>query len=197
MIPMERKIREIINSNGIGEFRRRYFKNNRDGWHILCSSMDVIGDTTLAISNFRKKGIGSKDGEKYLRLYGVLQSIFLQQDAIKFLYKTIKNSCDNKNVLKKWGECLPDTWKEIRKYRNLIVGHPVDNSSYEEGKTKRVMISRMTISDNGFQLVMFDPDNPKVEFKNVNLDIIDLYLLEAQTILSEIEGILKNIIKKQ
>lgn len=193
MIPMERKIREIINYDGIGGFRSKYFHNNRDDWHILCSSMDIIGDTTLAISNFIENGIGSTYGEKYLRLYGVLQAIFLQQDAIKFLYTTIKNSCDDKNVLKKWDDCLLDSWKEIRKYRNLIAGHPVENTSYEKGKTKRAMISRMTISHNGFQLLILDSGNSKEEFKIISLELIDKYLDEAKSILLEIEDFLNDI----
>lgn len=93
---MENEIRGIINRNG-GEFHKKYFKNHLDDWNILCTSMDNIGDTDLAIKHFIKVGIGQNDGEKYLRLYGLLQRVYLQQDAIRFLFQSIKKCSDSKN----------------------------------------------------------------------------------------------------
>lgn len=187
---MEHNIREIINRNDI-EFRRIYFKDHNDEWNILCASMDTIGDTTLAINDFQEKGIGKANGERYLRLYGLLQAVFLQQDAIKFLYEVIQTSFDTSNVLKAWGSHSMKSWEELRRYRNLSSGHPIENKTFERGKTKRAMISRITISQKGFQLLIFDSDGSSTEFPYVDLGI-DSYLVEAKAILSDVEHFLNS-----
>jgi len=58
-----------------------------DDWNTLCSLMDVIGDTELAKQNFRKFGLSGPTkifelGEQYLRLYGILNAIYMQSNAI-------------------------------------------------------------------------------------------------------------------
>jgi hypothetical protein len=57
-------------------------------WHVLCAAIDVLEDTQQAIQAFSvnnaRKGRRST-GEKYLRTYGVLQALAVQQDAAKDL----------------------------------------------------------------------------------------------------------------
>jgi len=191
---MERKIREIINRNG-GEFYDKYFKDYFDDWNILCTSMDTIGDTTLAIDYFKETGIGQDEGEKYLRLYGLLQAIYLQQDTIKFLFQTIKKCFDEKNELKDWRDYQLDSWDELRDYRNLSIGHPIENKTFERGKPKRVFISRITISSDAFQLMICDVETGNHQFQDVQLkDLIQSYLLEVKTILQDVEIFLRNYV---
>lgn len=191
---MEYEIREIINRNS-GEFYEKYFKNYLNDWNTLCASMDTIGDTTLAIDYFKETGIGQDDGEKYLKLYGLLQAVYLQQDAIKFLFQIIKRCFDNKNKIKKWNDYLLENWNVLRNYRNLSVGHPIENRTFERGKTKRVFISRITISSDGFQLMICDAETGSHQFQNVQLkDLIESYLFEAKTILSDVENFLRNYV---
>jgi len=190
---MDHKIREIINRNGI-EFYEKYFNNHIDDWNILCASMDIIGDTTLAIQNFKETGIGQNTGEKYLKLYGLLQAIYLQQDAIKFLFEVIKKSFDN-NKIKHWDDYRRDNWKILRNYRNLSIGHPIANNTFEKGKIKRVMVSRVTISSAGFQLLIHDMHSSGLQFQNVNLEnLIESYLTEAVAILLDVENFLNNLV---
>ena len=61
--------------------------DDKNGWNVLCSLMDVLNDTELAKENFIKYGIGgptkiSDIGEQYLRLYGITNSIYLQKSAV-------------------------------------------------------------------------------------------------------------------
>ena len=60
---------------------------NEEGWISLCSLMDVIGDTELAKKHFFNYGIDGPTkildyGEQYLRLYGILNALYLQKSAI-------------------------------------------------------------------------------------------------------------------
>lgn len=191
---MEHEIRKIINRDG-GEFYNKHFKNHRDDWNVLCASMDTVGDTTLAIQDFKENGIGQSAGEKYLRLYGLLQAIYLQQDAIEFLFKVIKKNFDDKNKIKKWNDDSLKNWYMLRNYRNLSSGHPVENKTFERGRTKRALISRVTISSSGFQLMICDTKSVGAKFQDVQLkDLVELYLSEAKIILSDIENFLKKYV---
>jgi len=157
--------------------------------------MDTIGDTTLAIDHFNKTGIGQDEGEKYLRLYGLLQAVYLQQDAIKFLFQTIKKCFDEKNKLKDWKNYQLNSWNELRSYRNLSIGHPIENKTFKRGKTKRVFISRVTISSDGFQLIICDAGTDGDQFQYIQLkDLIRLYSSEARIILSDVEFFLGNYV---
>jgi len=87
-------------------------------WARIWNVIYIIEDTEEAKDNFIKFGISgptkySETGEKYLRLYGILNSIWLQMNAIVELYAIFK--CDGKNELYKKLKSL-----EIRKSgRNL------------------------------------------------------------------------------
>jgi len=191
---MEYEIREIINRNG-GEFYDEYFKNHLDDWNVLCASMDTIVDTTLAIDYFKETGIGQDDGEKYLRLYGLLQAVYMQQDAIKFLFQIIKKCFDEKNELRDWNVYQKENWNELRRYRNLSVGHPIENKTFERGKTKRGFISRLSISSDEFQLLIYDAETSGEQFQDVqSKDLIKLYLSEAKEILEYVENFLRNYV---
>ena len=56
--------------------------NQRFDWSKLCSSLDVIGDTAQAFDSYLKIDEPESLGEKYLNIYGVLQALFIQQDAV-------------------------------------------------------------------------------------------------------------------
>jgi len=191
---MEYEIREIINRNG-GEFYEKYFKNHLDDWNVLCASMDTIDDTALAIEYFKETGIGQDDGERYLKLYGLLQAIYLQQDAIKFLFQVIKKCFDEKNELRDWSVYQKESWNELRSYRNLSVGHPIENRTFESGRTKRASISQISISSDGFQLVIRDAVTSGEQFQDVQLkDLIESYSSEAEEILADVENFLRNYV---
>lgn len=186
---MEKAIRDIINRE---DFFDKYFKDHLDDWNILCSAMDVIGDTTLAIQNFLEEDMGDDGGENYLKLYGLLQAVFLQQDAIKFLYNTIKKSFDKKEKLEKWDDLPFEQSNILRNYRNLSAGHPVECNTFESGMIKRSFISRTSISSDGFDLLVWDEKTKEKDSpRHVNLKpLISSYISEAKRILADLENFL-------
>jgi hypothetical protein len=76
--------------------------------------MDVVEDSELAIDAYSTGNVREKDGERCLRLYGLLQALFLQQDAVI-------NLCESLKIQKKI-EDYPKL-KEIREIRNDSAGH--------------------------------------------------------------------------
>lgn len=98
--------------------------NKEQDWSFICTALDVIGDTTLAIQNFleyKLEGPNGTDsyGEKYLRLYGILNSTYLQQEAIYSLYK-FNNVPDPKKVSERIKQL------KIFEIRNKIGAHSSD-----------------------------------------------------------------------
>ena len=153
---LEQQIRNYVNNANLLE---RYFESHLDEWYTLCVAMDTLGDTCLSLEYYEAYGIGDEYGEKYLKLYGLLQSIFLQQDSIRQIYQIF--------LRRKLSPKPDSTWTKIRDHRNLIVGHPVEKK--HNGETKRCFISRVTIQNNGFQLMIWNKEKEQKEFENVNL----------------------------
>jgi hypothetical protein len=118
-------------------------------WFQLCSSLDVIGDTTLAIDAYLDGVVGASveghaHGAEYLVVYGLLQVLVVQQDAIEHLHGALGISFDIKQFPK---------LVAIRDIRNASVGHPTRR---DRPKTKPVsyhFISRVTLNRGGFQLL--------------------------------------------
>jgi len=69
------------------EAHKKLKTSDEFGWKRLCSLMDLIGDTELAKDNFLRFDLtgptkNNEIGECYLRLYGILNSIYLQTWAL-------------------------------------------------------------------------------------------------------------------
>ena len=162
---------------------------NKD-WSMVCTALDVIVDTNLAIEHFLKTGIEINDktneGEKYLRLYGLLNSTYLQQQAIIVIYGKL-TFCNK--VVKKLIESL-----EIRKIRNKIGSH---SSDYKHGKESYIVI-RHTLSKYTF---IFENNEVKKdgaveqEFVNLN-DLLDEHLKLVVDLLCQLCEVIIKILYK-
>jgi len=124
-------------------------------WYFIATTLDVIGDTNSAIQHFLETGldgssVGTEVGEQYLRLYGVLNSTYLQQEAIDVLYqKIIPNDKKDTKALNKN--------LKIREIRNKIGSHS-SNSNY--GKESYVVI-RNTLSKFSFKFINNHSQEPE------------------------------------
>ena len=176
MYKYTREIRDFINKP-IKQFN---LLKNHKLWNQLCSSLDVIGDSDLAISAYINSEFGIDGGEKYLRLYGVLQALFLQQDAVTNLYESLGLP----NNLTSYPKL-----KEIRDIRNDSIGHPTKRGNYKSYH----FISRASITKTGFQLIS-DYGNNKTTFKDIS--VIDL-IEEQRKYLSEILKKVINVLKAE
>jgi hypothetical protein len=169
-------IRDFIN-----EPRKQFnLLKNHKFWNQLCSSLDVIEDSDLAIAAYINSEFGTDDGEKYLRLYGVLQALFLQQDAVTNLCESLglQNNLTSHPKL-----------KEIRDVRNDSIGHLIKRGNYKSYH----FISRATITKSGFQLIS-DYGNNKTTFKDIS--VVDR-IEEQREYLSEILKKVINVLKAE
>ncbi len=124
-------------------------------WNQICSSLDTIGDTILSIEDYVSSEYPKSTGLKYIITYGILQSLFIQQDAIKHLAEAFEISFD-----------LNEKLRNIRLIRNASIGHPTKNKV--RGTTYYNYISRFTLSKYGFTL-MRSSETDRTEFVEVDL----------------------------
>ncbi len=167
---LESQIRDLINNPR----KQHILLQNTARWSKLCSSLDVIGDTTLAVRAYEESEEPDDHGKKYLILYGILQVLFVQQDAVEHLAEalTIPYTPDEK-------------LNEIREIRNNSVGHPT-----KRGKDKSFnFISRISMSHTTFDLMTNYSDGTN---KYITVDVLEL--IKSQTEI--LNATLKNVIEK-
>lgn len=146
----EQRIRDLVNSPRRAHLLRR--DSNR--WFKLCSSMDAIGDTQLAVRAFLDEPMETRrsDGWSYVIVYGVLQVLYVQQDAAQTLAECLRLPFE-----------LPEELAAIRDARNASIGHP---TNYRRASS--AAISRMSLGPDGFQMVVFKGGH-RPEFRNVGV----------------------------
>ncbi len=150
---LESEIRDYINAS------RRQFQimGNKANWNKLCSALDLVGDTELAIEAYPNLCSTESEGASYLIVYGVLQTLLLQQDAAKH----IADSLELKNIKR------PKQLDEIRIIRNSAAGHPT--SQKENGAYKSCFISRISLSPVSFQMVTSFSNSSESKFTTVSI----------------------------
>ncbi|MBR5318435.1 MAG: hypothetical protein IKU46_02425 [Peptococcaceae bacterium] len=91
-------------------------------WFRITSALDVVEDTACAIGFYQEQPYPSELGGQYLYTYGVLQALFMQQDAVESINAVLRNT---KSI--DWKTDYPDAYK-VREFRNDVVGHPTNRS---------------------------------------------------------------------
>jgi hypothetical protein len=124
--------------------------NSEDDWSFICVAMDVVGDAAYAIENFLRFGLDGptkydNTGEQYLRLYGMLSAVYLQQEAVRKLY-VLMNCPTPKSVDKEFAAL------EVRTLRHQIASHSVDYK--EPGSSKLSAFVPVRIGMQGFSCMV-------------------------------------------
>lgn len=148
------KIRDFINNPRIQDQLRR----DDNLWNTLWSCLDSIEDSDSAISSYLKFEFQNGEHPAYLAVYGLLQSLIVQQDSTLNICGLFKYSPEK--------EKYPDL-KYIRRIRNLAVGHPTDAKNGKVHST----ISMSSLSSSGFELITIDDKGNHI-FENVDTEKI-------------------------
>jgi hypothetical protein len=149
---LEQQIRDFINNPR----KRHALLQDTAAWNMLCSCLDTVGDTELAISTYEQSSNPPTVGDTYLLAYGVLQALFIQQDAVENLCQAL--------VI----DYVPDKLlKEIRDIRNDSTGHPTKRGG---GKgLAYIFIGRASLTKEGFDLMTTYPDDRRPLFRHVSI----------------------------
>lgn len=164
---LEQQIRDFINNPR----KQHALLQDTAAWNLLCSCLDTIGDTELAIDAYNASGNPDSDGAAYLVVYGALQALFIQQDAVE-------NLCQALAIIYVRDSRL----KDIREIRNDSAGHPTKRGG---GKGQAYnFISRSSLTKGGFDLVTTYPDNRSRLFRHVSIP----------SLIASQRGILQNVL---
>ncbi len=170
----EDAVRDFINT---GRHQANLLRS-RETWNQICSSLDVIGDTALCIEDYLSSDYPSTDGLKYIFTYGILQALFLQQDAVRHLAEAFE-------ITNTPGAAL----MKIRDIRNAAIGHPTKHQFKKS--THYNYISRISLSKTSFTLMRSSPDDD-IQFFDVDISgIISDQLTDIESALSTIAAKLR------
>ncbi|SDX74364.1 hypothetical protein [Flavobacterium degerlachei] len=170
------EIREICNH----PWKRELLLQDKIIWNRLWASLDVIEDSQIAINDYTNLSEFSSNTNGYLYVYGILQALNLQQDALVNLNKALFEQDIN------FKEEYPELYN-IRENRNNSIGHPTDR-----GKGKSFHhITRGSIKKEGFEMIsLFPKSKGDTKFEEVNI----LSCIEIQNKL--LNEILNNTMEK-
>lgn len=106
--------------------------------------MDVVGDASLAIDSFLKFSLDGPTryedmGERYLRLYGLLSAVYVQQQAVLKLY-SLMNCPNPKGIQAEFNKL------EIRTLRHQLASHSLDFLQPGESRTQAFVPVRIGLS---------------------------------------------------
>ena len=158
-------------------YRKRLKFQKQTDWKRYRASIDLIEDTEQAILSTFRYQLGdlnnkNKDfGETYLRLYGVLNAVYLQMNAFKEVANLL-NFPDRNQVMPTF-ESL-----DIYRLRNIAGAHTTDYmysdqelSELRSGtrRTTSVRIIQMSIDKTGKRIQALDENGGMLEFNLLNL----------------------------
>lgn len=160
--------------------RKQYaLLQNQAMWAMLCSSMDTIEDTELCFDAFLMEDIDcADDGVKYVFVYGTLQALFVQQDAVENLHEALNVPYTQDSSL-----------RSIREIRNDSVGHPTKRRG-GQGHSYN-FIARVTLESQGFQLRTTYRDGQQTRFKYVNVP--ELIATQRKVFIEVLDNVIKTL----
>lgn len=149
------EIRNILNH----PWKKEIIFQDRVKWNKIWASLDTFDDTQEAINHYLNLDDFGPYNGGYLYIYGVLQAINLQQDALNNLLTALFDKTID------WQSDYPDLY-EIREHRNDSIGHPT-----KRGNDKSFhMIGRYSISKKGFTLASYFPKTGnKSKFEEIDI----------------------------
>ena len=140
--------------------RRHGLLKNRPLWYQLWTSLYALEDTHLAVAAYSGEEFGTSHGARYLAVYGLLQALFLQQDAAQNLCQALGMPV----TLDEYPRL-----KEIRETRTESIGHPTKRERGKKGqRTSYHSITRMSLRPEGFDLLSQYSDG-RLESKKVSI----------------------------
>jgi hypothetical protein len=172
---ISREIRDLANTSLFIE----NIKPHGFNWDLTWAAMDMIEDAQLAIQSYQEGGISSDQGMEYLKVYGLFQAIFMQQDATGNLAEGLALPIPSIASDVEAGD--------VREIRNKYFGH---HKYKRKGKTTYHGISRMSVGGGSITAWTW----PNFSTEEVNLK--NAIAVNEKYIKHELESILNGMKEK-
>jgi hypothetical protein len=180
-----RALRDFFNES-IG-FRSKLYENqDKNQWLLFHTALDTIEDSSIAVDTFQQQSAEHVRLNPLLTLAGLLQLLYVQLDAVKFLVDSSQNNASDEK--KFFGKNI----MTIRYLRNQTIGHPVKNTS---GKRKiaaneitYTILPVLLINESSFTYTLQYVDGTNKKHERAYQDIcqsVDDFIHEKITLLLE------------
>lgn len=164
-----RELRDLINSSIC--YKQGAWERKDDGdWSKLWTAVDNVEDTQSAIEEY-----SSLENFSRLAIYGLLQAMYVQQDAIEHLETAIQIQIPD------WKKDYPGL-SNIRDIRNETVGHPISKNGLY---TSISHTNNLNILEYG----VWSKDG----FQHKTIDLKDIIVVQHDLLVKEIERIVHKI----
>jgi hypothetical protein len=159
---MNRELARNIRKLCIQPWKRELLFADKTKWRKLWASIDLINDTHEAIDYYSQIPESKFSEGGYLYVYGVLQALFVQQDAARSLNQSLFGKDIN------FKKDHPQLYV-IREHRNNSIGHP--SSRGKNDSESFHVINGTSIIKSGFEFIShFPSENKSFQISNVDLD---------------------------
>lgn len=122
--------------------QQKKLRRNLSRWNQFRSSLDTIRQTHRALEAYNHSNGSLTEDQRYLAIYGLLQALVVQQDAMCHLSEALQTKPVHMNRHKRL--------EEIRNIRNWTVGHPTKVDRYDTHSHHH--IQRAQLGRGGFSL---------------------------------------------
>lgn len=168
---LETEIRNRINK---GRKQHELLGRSAD-WNRLCSALDIVGDTELALDSYLNQPDVVDIGLCYLHVYGAFQLLQTQQDAVDFICAAIGIRAKNSPKL-----------PHIREIRSNSVAHPA--AQKKNKATKSNFIVRSSLSQFSFTLMTVYSD--ETPYSQCNISLPRLIAEQRQALRNVLEDVI-------
>ncbi len=188
------QIQSFLNDSTIQK-TKIFLKKNEGDWNKFVTAIDTIRDTNLAITNFTQNPNNLFIQNPYLVTYGLLQALFLQQDAVNYLKVSL---FDNSKKID-WNNPKYAELKKIRQIRNETIGHPIGtnkrgpNSKYTSDEITYCTINRSSLSKDGFEYMLYMHSESNLK----TIKFSDIIAYQDKYLGNELKSILKETQKEE
>jgi len=148
------RVRDLINEPRTHALLRR----DEASFNVLCSCLDAIEDTQQGIDCYPVDSTERESGPLYVMLYGILQILYVQQDALADMTACVGLAYKRDRLL-----------SDVRNVRNTSVGHPTKTH-----KGSSHFMVRVSMSPRGFDLMTLLSEDRAPRFESVSIpDLIE------------------------
>lgn len=172
------------------DIREGYFlqPGHRDRFAQYETAMLLLQDTGEALWTHRRREFSPSPMMAYIEFWGVVQAVIIQQDALVELATSVGAPAVHGGP----------AWRDIRDFRNLLVGHPAKKASGPKSDGARgPMRSFMGRQEKAYREMtyeLWDGGAQKVSHPKVDLgQMIDAYEAEAADHLAAIFAHLRRV----
>ena len=168
------RLRDLVNRT---RRHARLWRGPRRNWHVITSALDMLQDTAWALETYAAEvdGLNEDKPHAYIRIFGVLNGLVIQQDAAYLLFTTLgaPKAAAGFPASGAWAFSIPDLAK-ARQIRIAGAGHPIEWGE-RRGDPASTFIVQHSVSSRGCQLMVVHHDG-STEWQHVSLKA----LIEAQ-----------------